>query len=1101
MGTDAADAFDRDEQFQEVLASYLQAVEARQAPAREELLARHPELADELASFFDNRDHFDRLAGPHRRADAAALPTPPTLACDDTVPAAPDYSGRVVGDYEVLGEVAHGGMGVVFKARQKSLNRVVALKMIRAGEFASADEVGRFRREAEAAAQLDHPHIVPLYEVGEHDGQPYFSMRLVEGRSLSQAIAGGEWPAITREAQRRAARLTAVVARAVHYAHQRGLLHRDLKPANVLLDAGGEPHVTDFGLAKRLPAPGAETGRSLVTQPGVVVGTPSYMAPEQIEGEKRPTTAVDVYGLGAILYELLTGRPPFKAETPLETLLLVRSREPARPRAVNAHVDRDLETVCLTCLEKDPQRRYGSAEALAEDLDRWLAGEPIRARASRLPERLLKWARRRPALAGMAALVVVVTVLGVAGIAWKWREASDRAEAEAAAKGEAEEALGRAEFSLNLHRLALIERELSTGNVGRAEELLEECPERLRGLEWHILRRLSREGPRVLRGHKQWVLAVALSPDGRYAASAGVHNLLFGELKLWDVDTGKEVAATPVGLEPAVDLAFSPDGRLLASAGAAGTVRLWEVPSGKPGRSLRGHQGPISGVAFSPDGRRLASASMDGTVRVWEVASGEERLHFRGHNAEVLSVAFGPDGGRVASWGTDNLLRVWDATTGREFVQMRGHGGRVFGLAFSPDGRRLASGGADGIRIWDADTGKEVRAVHGINSATLRILFTPDGTRLVSVNWDRAVKVWDLATGEETLTLRGPTDFVKGLALSGDGRRLAASSFDGTVWLWDATPPAERPPGVRAVLRGHGHAVLGIAFSPDGKRVATAGVDGTARVWEGATGRPVHTLKGHAHPVTGVAFGAGGKRLASVSFDGTLMLWDSATGRLERALPGHLGTVLSTGFTVAFSPDGERLASVIDNTTAKVREVATGREVGPPLKAPGLPFLMAVEFAPDGKHLAGVSFAGVRVWDARTHEEVRSFPGVGNIVHALAYGPGGRHLATASWDGTISLWDVAAGKEVHRLRGHDDRVLCVAFSPDGRYLASGSCDNRAKVWDVKTGKEVATLRGQIGYVMSVAFSPDGKTLAVGSGHRYKGEVQLWDTAAVLGDRR
>jgi hypothetical protein len=309
-----------------------------------------------------------------------------------------------VGDYELLEEIARGAMGVVYRARQVSLDRVVALKMILAGQLASPADVARFHTEAEAAANLDHPNILPIYEVGEHEGQHYFSMKLIEGSSLAQRALE-----FVRDPQA-SARLLATTARAIHAAHQRGILHRDLKPANILLDAAGVPHVSDFGLAKKVE------GDSGLTQSGAIVGTPGYMAPEQARAKKGLTTAADTYSLGAILYELLTGQPPFRAETPLDTVLQVIEKEPQRPRAVNPSVNPDLETICLKCLEKDPARRYGSALALAEDLERWQRGEPIAARPSTRRERVLKWVKRNPVLAGFwATAALLLLTLSVGG--------------------------------------------------------------------------------------------------------------------------------------------------------------------------------------------------------------------------------------------------------------------------------------------------------------------------------------------------------------------------------------------------------------------------------------------------------------------------------------------------------------------------------------------------------------------------------------------------------------------------------------------------------------------------------------------------------------
>jgi serine/threonine-protein kinase len=373
MNSSSADGPQRDERLDELVAAFLQAVEDGQTPDRDAYLMQNPELADELRAFFANHDRMAHVGDRIRPVAANPAETPTTTSANKSADAVPGIV-RNLDDYELLEEIARGGMGVVYRARQISLNRIVALKMILAGQLASEAEVRRFLQEAEAAANLDHPHIVPVYEVGEHQGQPYFSMMYVEGVSLAQVVASAQGTLGSKEAQQRAARLVAQAARAVHYAHQRGILHRDLKPANILLDAQGQPHVTDFGLARRI------TGDNKLTQSGAVVGTPSYMAPEQAAAKKALTTAVDVYSLGAILYELLTGRPPFHAETPLDTLLQVLEQEPVRPRQLDRRIDADLETVCLKCLDKDPQRRYGSAEALAEDVERWLAGEPIRAR-------------------------------------------------------------------------------------------------------------------------------------------------------------------------------------------------------------------------------------------------------------------------------------------------------------------------------------------------------------------------------------------------------------------------------------------------------------------------------------------------------------------------------------------------------------------------------------------------------------------------------------------------------------------------------------------------------------------------------------------------
>jgi hypothetical protein len=409
------------------VAEYLQAADAGRAPDRTAFLARHPDLAEELASFFADLDRLERAAPP-RSGPADSLHTLPP----GQPPAAASPTVRYFGDYELLGEIGRGNMGVVYRARQMSLNRMVALKMILAGQLATEAEVIRFRAEAEAAAQLDHPNIVPIYEVGEHEGLQYFSMKLIEGNSLGDRIAHGaakDEPTSLPDA----ARLLATVARAVHHAHQRGVLHRDLKPGNILLDADGRPYVTDFGLAKRTA--GVNVG---LTQTGMLMGTPRYMAPEQTSSAKGVTTASDVYALGVILYEMLTGRPPFVSGDFLELVYHIQTQEPASPRTLNAKVDRDLETVCLKCLQKQPGERYESAAALADDLERWLRGEPIEARPAGKLGRAWRWCRRNPAVAGLLAAVLLVFATGATVSTILALLADRRA-------GEAVEAQGKAE--------------------------------------------------------------------------------------------------------------------------------------------------------------------------------------------------------------------------------------------------------------------------------------------------------------------------------------------------------------------------------------------------------------------------------------------------------------------------------------------------------------------------------------------------------------------------------------------------------------------------------------------------------------------------------
>jgi eukaryotic-like serine/threonine-protein kinase len=741
----------------------------------------------------------------------------PNSVEEPSVPCTP-FTGtrlRYFGDYELLEEIARGGMGVVFKARQVNLNRLVALKLINSGALASDTIVKRFKAEAEAAAALNHPNIVPIYEIGAVQSQHYFSMALIEGQNLSEFLKANSMDL------RQAAELISTIARAVHYAHQHGVLHRDIKPSNILIDKNGIPHLTDFGLAK------IAEHDSALTHTNAVLGTPSYMSPEQARGEtKQVTTAADIYGLGAALYECLTAQPPFAGGTTLETIRQVLEREPRPPSYWKPGVDIDLDTICLKCLEKEPAKRYASAEAFSDDLGRWLRREPILARRISGIERFTKWTRRRPAAAALtgASLVAIIAcvALAISVPAYQKAERARRGEI-AARRGEEKqrktaeatlEALGRADYANNLN---LAERELFAGDGSAAERFLDECPPDLRGWEWRYLKhqcywlhKAGTNSSRVLPSSKP-MYGVAFNTAGDVIVAKGGIGLT-----MYDVANGKEVMSTrtfgllgrlavaagsdrlavgsPNGdtalLESdgrehvvltdrkAFDLAFSPDGKLLATAEhkvkGLSRVILWNAASGERLHELAQGKGDFTALAFSPDGKYLAVAegsltmfptrfkwleptktSTGQAIYIWRMDTRSLVHEFKAHEHAVWKLAFTPDSKRLISaggpykGGAPGEIKVWDLPTKSEAFQLPGHRECIFSLAISPDGKRLASGGgtfngtnASDIILWNLDTQKKILSLKGHTAAVNDLAFSPTGDYLASASDDGSIRIW-----------------------------------------------------------------------------------------------------------------------------------------------------------------------------------------------------------------------------------------------------------------------------------------------------------------------------------------------------------------------
>ncbi len=1029
----------------------------------------------------------------------------------------PSHPGEV-GQYVILGEVGRGGMGVVYQARHRDLRRLVALKMILAGGFASETQRQRFRREAELAARVQHPHIVQVYEVGLHDGRPFLAMEWVDGGTLADRLGGDPWP------PRAAASLVESLARAINVAHRKGVIHRDLKPSNILLQtdsgagahgplAGTIPKIADFGLARALDAEGS------LTWSGLTVGTPEYMAPEQAVGAEAGPAA-DIYALGAILYRLLTGQRPARGDSPMEMLQALASAEPIAPRRFRRDLPRDLETITLKAMAREPWQRYATAEALAEDLRRFLVGEPIWARQVGAMERSWRWARRNPWIAAfgsvVAGVLVLATALSLAGMQWYRALANTRETArqgaedaranEAAARGKAD----RANASLlttqeELRRTVYATRSnlaytaWDANDVGRLRSLLDLLrpapgePD-LRGWEWRFLYQLGHEDRLRFQCDYDGFTDVAFSPDGQTLAGLEGHGLIH----LWDRRTGQSRRTFGVNIRDLLPplapmsgahaLAFSPDGRRIAGPGPDASLVLYAVDTGLPVLRFQGDPKAVLDLAWSPDGGTLVGALSGHVMRVWNTGDGH-LIHdaFGRHGGPVAAVAFSPDGGTLASASYDHTVKLWRLEDHRNpLATLRGHTDEVRAVAFSPDGRRIASAGLDrSLRIWDPRSGAELAMIRGRTGPMTALAYGPDNALIVTSSTDETVSIWDTAAREELRTFKGHTDEVHAVAFSPDGNHIATAGADAAVRVWDtASPPSHRTIRSPSLLP-YGAKVYCVAFSPDGRRLVSAHEDHALRVWELPSGRTLYMIKGHTSYVVCVAFSPDGRTIASGENTGAVLLSDAADGQHRRTLDAHAGEVGG----LAFTPDGQTLFAggqdgairAWDPATGAVRYVLKGHSNA----------IHGVAISPDGRTLASASSdqTGL-VWNLADRRPTATLRGHTDSVNRVAFSADGRTLATSSSDDTVRLWDAAAGAPRGILEGHVDDVYGLAFSPDGR-LASSARDRTIRLWDPASRQTVLVLKGHAGRIDNVASSPDGRTLASASEDR---TLMFWEAA-------
>ncbi|QEL15001.1 protein kinase domain-containing protein [Limnoglobus roseus] len=982
---------DEDAAVELVYAEFVCREELGEAPRADDFLARFPHLRGPLEEQF----------AVHRAVHG---------------PAATPRTGKQVGPYELIRELGRGGRGAVYEARDTRDGRTAAVKLLLSGEYSAPHDLDEFRREAEVLARLDHPNLVKLYEAGVADGRPFLAMEYVDGPTLAAVVGPGT-------NVRDAARVVELVAAAVHYAHTRGVVHRDLKPANILLSSAESktqdasfalfPKVTDFGLAK------AVGSASRGTRTGDVLGTLGYMAPEQAAGAAHHAgPPADVYALGGVLYELLTGTPPFDPQPTARTLLNVLYEPPPAPHRARPDCPRDLATICLKCLEKRPEGRYATAADLAADLRRFLDGRPLAARPVGPLTAAARWAARRPAAAaaiGATALAAVGITAGSAYHAHRLGQALQVAEGLRADVGLQKDAAERqlddtrrALYALQLTQLP----HLAAREPIRARGLLADertCPPELRDFTWRYFDRQCRLDERTLPAHDGEVVRVIPLPDGRLV-TAGTDGLV----KVW-ADWPNRPADAVLAHPGGVAALAVRSNRWVVSAGTDAAVHFRELSAlAAPPRVVAA---AVRDLAADKD--TLVAVCGDGAAIVWAGGAADPVRHTVSPTL-LTAVAVAPGGGHFAVGGEDGTVRVVRTADGVVERELVGRKGTVHALAFSPDGGSVAVGGADGeARVWAVADGTS-RGLGGHLYAVRGVAFAPSGL-LATTGLDSYLKFWGAAGNELTNLMHA-----RGTAVAFRGDRVVQGTAAGRLVSYRIPVLAPRP------AFATDSPVAAVALAADGRFAAGDG-SGRLTLWPPDRGPGITHAVSH-QPLQAVAFAPNGTLLAHGTDNGDIMFRDAAFAEVGRLI-GHTARPIG----VAFSADGRTLVSASADGTARVWDVAGRKLVATTAAQPA--GLLCIALSPDGST-----------------------------------------VATGGEDHNVRLWDARTGGPKAVLTGHTNWALAVAFAPDGKRLATGGRDRTVRVWDLDGDGPPVVVGGYTNWVYSVAYSPDGRTLATASGH-------------------